>query len=226
MPTQQAKALSKRIFKKPDLWGFTHGIATVDRIMVPHLKPEVAFVGRSNAGKSTLINAITGRKGLARVSKTPGRTAQLNYFEVDLPKARDQLSLVDLPGYGYISGPEEMGHEWAKLIRAYLLETRRDRRMVVVLMDSRRAVTALDVQMMNMLEECQQPYQAVFTKCDQVPKGTIEAIAQGMMEHEAPHRPFLTAPVRAVSGKKNIGIAELRAQLVESALMGNDAGVL
>ena len=170
--------------------------------------------------KSTLINAITGRKGLARVSKTPGRTAQLNYFEVALPRPRDQLSLVDLPGYGYIAGPEELGHEWARLIRAYLLETRRDRRMVVVLMDARRGVTALDVAMMNMLEECEQPYQTVFTKADQVPRALVEALARGMMEHEAPHRPFLTAPVLATSGKKGTGIKELRAQVVEAALLG------
>jgi len=138
---------------------------------------------------------------------------------VDFPKK--PVSLVDLPGYGYIAGPESMGHEWGALIRDYLLEERRDRRVVVVLMDARRAVTDLDVAMMNMLEECKQPYKVVFTKCDQVSKNMLESLAKGLMEHEAPHRPFLVSPVSAVSGKKAIGIKELRAQLIETALFAD-----
>jgi len=189
--------------------------------MAPPLKPEVAFIGRSNVGKSSLINALTGHTKLARASKTPGRTGQLNFFEVGGPDApRPSLMLVDLPGYGYISGPEELGHEWSKLIRAYLLEEqRRELRVLLLLLDARRILTPLDIAMMEMLEECQQPFQVVFTKCDQVGPAVTSSIVKGFLEHEAPQWPHLDLPLAAVSAKKKVGIQELRTMLVQQLFL-------
>ena len=122
--------------------------------------PEIAFAGRSNVGKSSLINAITGRKTLARVSQTPGRTRQINFFRL-----ADALMLVDLPGYGFAKVSRSMADEWQQLIMDYL-RGRANLRRVILLIDARRGVMDTDLQVMSLLDQAAVSYLAVLTKID------------------------------------------------------------
>ncbi len=123
---------------------------------------EVAFAGRSNAGKSTAINVITGRNGLARTSKTPGRTQQIVFFRLS-----DETRLVDLPGYGYARVPDEVRRSWAKLVESYLIE-RRSLKGVVLLTDARRPFTELDLQLVQWCAAAAVPVHALLTKSDKL----------------------------------------------------------
>ena len=139
------------------VWG-TSSIASLP----PASLPEIAFVGRSNAGKSSLINALTNRKALARVSHTPGRTRELNFF-----KLGESLMLVDLPGYGYAKASKTLAAEWQALIFAYL-RGRQNLRRVVLLIDSRRGVLDIDQAVMRLLDEAAVSYCLVLTKTDEL----------------------------------------------------------
>src|ERR1700743_1140524 len=135
----------------------------------PQSLPEIAMVGRSNAGKSSLINALTNRKALARVSHTPGRTREINFFDLG-----GKLMLTDLPGYGYAKASKTMTAEWQKLIFAYL-RGRASRRRVVLLIDARRGVMDLDEQVMGLLDEAAVSYALVLTKIDKLTAAQSEA---------------------------------------------------
>src|SRR5690242_12507804 len=126
--------------------------------------PEVAFAGRSNVGKSSLINAVTGRKALARASVTPGRTQELNFFEVGEPT---QFRLVDMPGYGFAKAPIKVVDKWKALVRTYL-RGRAVLKRTLVLIDARHGVKAVDLEMMRMLDEAAVGYRLVLTKADKV----------------------------------------------------------
>lgn len=168
--------------------------------------PEIAFLGRSNVGKSSLINALTGRTSLARVSVTPGRTRELNFFTLGKDEA---LYLVDMPGYGYARAPKSEIKGWTRLIRDYL-KGRRELKRVFLLIDARHGIKANDEETMTLLDEAAVSYQVVLTKADK-PKATeLEAVqatvAEKLAKHVAAYPVVLTTSARMGSG-----IPELRA---------------
>ncbi|WP_375202342.1 ribosome biogenesis GTP-binding protein YihA/YsxC [Hyphococcus sp.] len=171
---------------------------------------EVAFAGRSNVGKSTLLNALVGQNGLARASNTPGRTREINYFDLE-----GALRLVDLPGYGYAKASRKDVEQWTALTRDFL-RGRSVLRRVCVLVDSRHGLKPVDVEVMDLLDEAAVNYQIVLTKTDKIKPTAlvklIEATAKQIGRRPAAH-PF----VRATSSEKGDGIAELRADLAALA---------
>ena len=188
---------------------FLRGAARLEDIP-PATFPEIAFAGRSNVGKSSLINALTGRKTLARVSNTPGRTREINFFSLG-----ERLILADLPGYGYARVSKAQSELWTELIFNYL-RGRPNLRRAVLLIDSRRGALKTDIEVMDLLDKSAVSYQLVLTKADKLkPAEVAETKAQLLVEslrHGAAHPEIVTTS--AVSGE---GIAELRAALAALA---------
>jgi GTP-binding protein len=185
--------------------GFVMGVARLEQL--PKAEgPEIAFAGRSNAGKSTLLNAITGRRDLARASNTPGRTRELNFFDVG-----GRLSLVDMPGYGYAKAAKAEVRKWQSLLRSYL-RGRPGLSRVFVLIDARHGVKAADEEMLALLDEAAVTYQFVLTKIDKIKSdegsAVIAATSEAARKHPAAY-PF----VHATSAVTGAGIAELRAEI-------------
>ncbi len=172
--------------------------------------PEVAFAGRSNVGKSSLINALTGRKTLARTSNTPGRTQQLNFFDLG-----GRLMLVDLPGYGYARASKTAVRQWTGLTRQYL-KGRAGLQRVCLLLDARHGLKASDLEIMALLDAAAVSYQAVLTKADKTrPKAlaeVVETLGAALARHPAAH-----PEIRVTSALKGTGIAELRAAIAALA---------
>jgi GTP-binding protein len=182
-------------------------------ILPPALLPEVAFAGRSNVGKSSLLNALAGRQGLARTSNTPGRTQELNLFLVGEPPL---LTLVDMPGYGYAEAPKDVVKAWARLIGDYL-RGRPTLKRVLVLVDARHGLKPVDRGIMTLLDKAAVSYQLVLTKADKVKPtaltATLAEVADEARQHAAAHPALL-----ATSSETKAGIAELRAAVVGAAL--------
>ena len=188
---------------------FVMGVARADDLPADAL-PEIAFAGRSNVGKSSLINALTGRKTLARTSNTPGRTQQLNFFNLG-----GRLMIVDLPGYGYAKAPKGEVDRWNRLIRRYL-KGRVGLRRLCVLIDARHGVKMSDRQVMDMLDEAAVVYQIVLTKADKV-KAADCAKRCGEIAAEIAKRTAANPEIVETSAIKGAGIPELRAALAELA---------
>lgn len=170
--------------------------------------PEVALVGRSNVGKSSLINALTNRSGLAKTSNTPGRTQQLNFFNLG-----KQVILVDLPGYGYAKVPKEMVDRWVKLLRKYLAG-RPQLRRVYVLVDARHGLKDSDHEMMDLLDKTAVTYQVVLTKVDKVGKAEQEKrIAEA--RQALAKRPAAYPQVLLTSSVGKQGLEQLRAGIAQ-----------
>ncbi|HYD17063.1 MAG TPA: ribosome biogenesis GTP-binding protein YihA/YsxC [Patescibacteria group bacterium] len=186
---------------------FVAGVANHDAMPPDDGMPEIAFAGRSNVGKSSLINAVTGRKALARASKTPGRTQQINFFEID-----GQFRLVDLPGYGYAKESKTKVAAWNVLIRDYLTH-RRSLRRVCVLIDSRHGILAADRESMEILDRAGVRYVVVLTKADKPKAAELAATVRLVQEDLQTRHVAAYGQVFATSADKNIGIAELRAIL-------------
>lgn len=181
---------------------FVRGVTTMDALPPDDL-PEIAFVGRSNVGKSSLINALTNRKGLARSSNTPGRTRELNFFNL-----QGALMLVDLPGYGYARASRTDIAKWNGLMRDYL-RGRAPLKRVFVLIDSRHGIKDSDREMMQMLDSSAVSYQLVLTKADKCKAPAVvkcqAAMVEEVMGHGAAH-----PEVPITSAEKSGGIPELR----------------
>ncbi|HTK72633.1 MAG TPA: ribosome biogenesis GTP-binding protein YihA/YsxC [Croceibacterium sp.] len=189
------------------------------RLSAPQLKflpeadvPEIALCGRSNVGKSSLLNALTSRKAIARTSVTPGRTQELNFFEVGDPT---QFRLVDMPGYGFAKAPVRVVEQWKQLVRTYL-RGRANLKRTLVLVDSRHGLKPVDIEMMKMLDEAAVGYRLVLTKADKV-KASELATVLGATEAEARKHPAAFPQVHATSAEKGTGIARLRASVLADA---------
>lgn len=179
----------------------------VDQLPVGHLK-EFAFAGRSNVGKSSLINAVTGVKGLARASNTPGRTQSLNYFEMP-----EQFYIVDLPGYGYAAAPEKIVQAWTRLIHNYL-RGRVQLARVFLLIDSRHGIKDVDSKIMKMLDTAAVSYQIILTKIDKIsPKQLTEVIRK--TKETAQSHVACYPEILVTSSEKNKGIEQVRSQFLK-----------
>ena len=174
--------------------------------------PEIAFAGRSNVGKSSLLNALTGRRAIARTSVTPGRTQELNFFEVGEPTL---FRLVDMPGYGFAKAPVKVVERWKQLVRTYL-KGRQVLQRTLVLVDSRHGLKDVDREMLKMLDETAVGYRLVLTKADKIKASELakvtEAVAAEARKHAAAH-----PTLHVTSSEKGMGIAELRAAVLEDA---------
>lgn len=182
---------------------FMLGVANMNQVPVLDF-PEVAFAGRSNVGKSSLINTLTGHKALARTSNTPGRTRELNYFNLG-----NHVAIVDMPGYGYARASKDDIKRWNANIKKYLLG-RRNLRRVFILVDSRHGLKPSDLEMMDMLDEAGVPYQIILTKCDKLTqkmRADLEGKIQSAIKKRAAASPFIFS----TSSAKNIGLEHVRA---------------
>ena len=180
-------------------------------------RPEVCFAGRSNAGKSSLINALTGRRDLARTSNTPGRTQQLNYFSMAHPDT-GPLYLVDLPGYGFAKAPVAEVERWQGVLRAYL-RGRATLRRAYVLVDSRHGIKAVDEDILKMLDIAAVSYQIVLTKADKPKTGALEAVVNATRDAIA-KRPAAFPDLIVTSSESGDGVAELRAAITRVVMEG------
>jgi GTP-binding protein len=146
--------------------------------------PEVAFAGRSNVGKSSLLNKLTNRRDLARTSNTPGRTQELNFFDIGEPL---RLRLVDMPGYGFAKAPKDVARKWRYLVNDYL-RGRQVLKRALVLVDSRHGLKEIDREVMKMLDDAAVSYHLVLTKADKIKASELEAVSQATVEEARKHR--------------------------------------
>lgn len=201
LPDDQPRELGRLLFAGPV--DFVKGV-----VAMPGLPPadrvEVCFAGRSNVGKSSLINALTGRKTLARASNTPGRTQEINYFALGA-----QRYMVDLPGYGYAEAPVAIVEKWQALLRSYL-QGRQTLRRAFVLIDMRHGVKAVDQEILTLLDKSAVTFQVVLTKADKVNAATrAETIAQ--VQAALTKHPAAFPEIVVTSSEKGEGIETLRA---------------
>ena len=183
--------------------------------------PEIAFAGRSNVGKSSLLNALTGRKAIARTSVTPGRTQELNFFEVGEAEGEGraarpcQFRLVDMPGYGFAKAPPSVVEKWRRLVREFL-RGRVVLKRTLLLVDARHGIKPVDAEMMKMLDEAAVGYRVVLTKADKI-KATELAEVTARTEAEARKHVAAHPQVLVTSSEVKMGIDELRAAVLEDA---------
>jgi GTP-binding protein len=171
--------------------------------------PEIAFWGRSNVGKSSLINAVTGRRSIARASVTPGRTQELNFFEVGEPTL---FRIVDMPGYGYAKAPPKVVEQWKRLVRDYL-RGRVVLKRAMILIDSRHGVKPVDAEMMQMLDEAAVVYRIVLTKADKVKASELAEVLAATQAEARKHSAAYPV-VHVTSAEKGMGIEDLRAAVL------------
>jgi GTP-binding protein len=197
------------IFARP--WIFIRGVPAM-KFLPPEGPPEIAFAGRSNVGKSSLINALVGHNGLARTSNTPGRTQELNFFVPDGHSgAADDLpemALVDMPGYGYAQAPKDQVDQWTRLVFDYLRGRSRLKR-VYLLIDARHGIKKNDEEVMDLLDRAAVSYQLVLTKADKIKPPAAAKLVEETAKRIV-RRPAAYPLVLATSSEKGEGVAELR----------------
>ncbi|MBR9764936.1 MAG: YihA family ribosome biogenesis GTP-binding protein [Rhodobacteraceae bacterium] len=200
-PDELAAETGRKLFAGPV--EFLKGVVAMDGLP-PADRIEVCFAGRSNVGKSSLINALTGRKGIARASNTPGRTQEINYFTLG-----EERFLVDLPGYGYANAPLAVVEKWQRLLKQYL-QGRQTLRRAFVLIDARHGVKAVDEEIMKLLDSAAVTFQCVLTKTDKVKLKDRERVLAQVRGALAKH-PAAFPELVLTSSEKGDGIATLRA---------------
>ena len=200
---------ARRLFAGPVV--FLKSAPSLEFLPDPTL-PELAFAGRSNVGKSSLLNALTGRKSIARASVTPGRTQELNFFEVGEPAV---LRLVDMPGYGYAKAPKSIVKQWQQVVRDYL-RGRAVLKRTLVLIDARHGPKDVDREMMKMLDEAAVGYRLVITKADKIKASELEAALLATQTEARKHSAAFPV-IHVTSAEKGLGIAELRAAVLGDA---------
>ncbi len=197
-------AAGRRLFERP--WTFAKGVPSLE-FLPPAERVEIAFAGRSNVGKSSLINALVRQGGLARTSNTPGRTQELNFFVTD----GLDVAVVDMPGYGFARAPKDKVDTWTELVRDYL-RGRPTLARVYLLIDSRHGLKAVDLDILKLLDTAAVSYQVVLTKTDKIPEKALAALleetARALVKHPAAF-PLIVA----TSSEKGRGIDELRAAI-------------
>ena len=184
---------------------FLKGVVAIDGLPADD-RIEICFAGRSNVGKSTLINALTGRKALARTSNTPGRTQEINFFT-----AADSHYLVDLPGYGYANAPLPVVEKWQRLLKKYL-SGRRSLRRAFVLIDARHGVKSVDEEILSLLDSAAVTFQCVLTKADKIKTHEQEALLRQVRGALSKH-PAAYPELILTSSEKGMGVETLRATI-------------
>ena len=202
-----AAEAARKLFAGP--CDFIWGATSIDNLP-PATLPEVAFVGRSNAGKSSLLNALTGRKTLARVSNTPGRTRQINFFNLG-----GRLVLADLPGYGYARASKSLADEWQSLIFAYL-RGRANLSRVILLVDARRGAMDTDKQAMGLLDQAAVSYVLALTKIDQLSAADRVKAEDGITNESRSHTAAYPQ-IFSTSALKSLGLDALKAHIAALA---------
>lgn len=200
-PDTAALEAGRKLFTGPV--DFLKGVVAMDGLP-PADRLEVCFAGRSNVGKSSLINALTGRKGLARASNTPGRTQEINFFT-----AGDSHYLVDLPGYGFANAPVQVKERWQRLLKDYLAG-RPSLRRAFVLIDARHGVKPVDEEILTLLDRAAVPFQTVLTKADKVKAAERDTVLTQVRSALAAH-PAAYPEIVVTSSEKGTGIDSLRA---------------
>jgi GTP-binding protein len=201
--TEDDLEAARKLFAGP--CDFVKGVVSIDGLP-PADRVEVCFAGRSNVGKSSLINPLTGRKGLARASNTPGRTQEINYFDLG-----GRLYLVDLPGYGYAEAPPALVAKWQALLKAYL-QGRPTLRRAFVLIDGRHGIKKVDQEIMALLDKAAVAYQVVLTKADKPRGGALDPVVEATRAALA-KRPAAHPEILLTSSETGLGLPELRAEM-------------
>ena len=204
-------AAGRKLFGRPTT--FVMGAVSLGQLPEPD-RIEIAFAGRSNVGKSSLINALTNQKGLARASGEPGRTRELNFFNIEESNVR----IVDLPGYGYAKAPKDVVDKWTRLTRDFL-RGRVNLKRVYLLIDSRHGLKKVDLAIMDVFDESAVSYQIVLTKTDKIKPPAVKRVTQETLDAVL-KRPAAFPRVLATSSSKKDGLDMMRAEIAELSRIG------